>query len=245
MGVVCEIGLDPLHLRLVEENRFALAVEEEAGGIASFAGIVLHSQLPGGNHVGAPGVQPDRTDRLAPEHPGGLQDQILVEGQGSAHIIELRIRDHVGIALVEDAHHIEAVPQQAGALDVLEQEHLLLTGGHPPEGADQHPRPHMVAMVDGLVDIAQLVEVVRRLQALHPFFQFAVGRRGSGGERLGGFQLIVELLMPGRLVFVLQHFFLQPLFQLVKIDQAAFFADGLFDVLETGSAEHFQDLDLA
>jgi len=161
VSVVLEPAADGLHLRLGEENGLALAIEEEARRVATFARVVLHAQPAGGDDVGAPGVQAHRAHALAPEHPRRPQHQVLVQGQGGADPVQFLDRDHVRIAPVQDLHHVQAVAQQSRRPDTLELRHLQITRRHAADGTDQIARPDVVALVHRLVHIAQFVEIVR------------------------------------------------------------------------------------
>ena len=243
--IVLEQRFDALDIRLGEENWLALAVQEKAGRVAALTGVELDAQRFGGDYVRAPAIQPDAAHRFAAEHPRRLQDELFVQLHRGFHLIQLGLRNHIRVALVQDFHHIEAVAEQADALHVFQILQPHVPGGHVPHRFDHPSRPHVIALIHGLVFIAEVVKMVRQPQRLHTALELRVRAHRLVGNRLFLDQLTVQFLIIVHIRFVLKNLLLDALFQLVEIDEAALFAHRLFQILESGRAQHLENLHLA
>ncbi len=167
MLVMFKIRFDFLNIRLGKKYRLAFAVQEKAGRISAFPGIVLDTQFAGSDDMGPPGVQTNRTHRLAAKRPGSLQIQILVQLYRRPDLIQLPVRNHIRIPLIQYLHHIEAITQQSGTFYIFQFQHPGIAAGHMSNGFDQNSRPDMIAIINRLVDAVQFVEVVRGTQLFY------------------------------------------------------------------------------
>ena len=236
IAAVPEQRLEQLNFVFGEENRFAFGIQEKTGGVAALAGVVLNAQFAGRGDVRLPRVQTDGTHGFAAKHPGRFQNQSFVQGQGGFHAVQVSLPDVHGVFVVQNFHHVKAVAQQTGGFDFVQIQHFFIAGRHAPHGLDQIAGPHEVPFVQQLIGVAQAVKIVRFAIRYDFLFQVRIRPHAFRRDRVLLNQFLVQFFVGTDQIAAVENVVLDAVFDLVEVDQPAFFAHGFFDVLKTRGA---------
>ncbi len=125
-----------------------------------------------------------------------------------------------------------------------QEQRLPVAAGHAPDGGNQRGGPDIVAVEDAVaggleVHIVEPVGQLRRLDEVSSARGIAIRTPSPSRGHPGWFDLAVSL----QAIRVIEDV-VDPLFQVVKDEQAVLFPHGLLDVLEAGGAQDFDDLDI-